>query len=223
MPLFRRDATKAGDQHAKRGIEAANAGNYSAAVAELEQAIQDGAAHYDAGELYAILGKAYEELNQLDKAVAACRKALDLKPDYAPAWNNLGIAYLYQGKLQEAERCHYRALDLQPDYAVAYVSLGAVYTTANEPHKAVDVLLKAIALNPRIAVAHSNLALAYALAEDNQRANAALEQAITLGYPSWRKVADRIEALKIWREVRRCIETMNFDEALSDDDEERAA
>ena len=61
---------------------------------------------------------------KLDEAVACCRRALELKPDYAEAHNNLGNALKEQGKLDEAVACYRRALELKPDYAEAHNNLG---------------------------------------------------------------------------------------------------
>jgi protein O-GlcNAc transferase len=54
---------------------------------------------------------------KLDEAVACYRRALELKPDYAEAHNNLGNALKDQGKLDEAVACYRRALELKPDFA----------------------------------------------------------------------------------------------------------
>ena len=39
------------------------------------------------------LGNALKELGQIDEAVANCRKALAIKPEFAEANYNLGVAY----------------------------------------------------------------------------------------------------------------------------------
>lgn len=38
----------------------------------------------------------------MDAEIAEYRKALDIKPDYAPAHNNLAVALYYKGKYTEA-------------------------------------------------------------------------------------------------------------------------
>ena len=57
-----------------------------------------------------------KDQGKLDEAVACYRRALELKPDFAEAHNNLGIALSDQGKLDEAVACYRRALELKPDY-----------------------------------------------------------------------------------------------------------
>jgi serine protease Do len=49
------------------------------------------------------LGKAHQQLQQYDQAVAAYRKAIALERDYPEAWYNLGLVYLDLGKDREAE------------------------------------------------------------------------------------------------------------------------
>ena len=60
---------------------------------------------------------------KLDEAVACCRRALELKPDFAEAHSNLGNALQDQGKLDEAVACYRRALELKPDFAEAHSNL----------------------------------------------------------------------------------------------------
>ena len=68
-------------------------------------------------------GQRLEGPGKLDEAVACYRRALELKPDYAEAHNNLGNALNDQGKLDEAVACYRRALELKPDYAEAHNNL----------------------------------------------------------------------------------------------------
>lgn len=43
------------------------------------------------------------------------KRATDIDPSYAAAWNNLGIAYEQRGQFDEALDAYERALDLEPD------------------------------------------------------------------------------------------------------------
>ncbi len=45
---------------------------------------------------------------KLDEAVACYRRAVELKPDFAEAHNNLGNAFKDQGELDEAAACYRR-------------------------------------------------------------------------------------------------------------------
>jgi len=49
------------------------------------------------------------------EAIYRWRRALELDPTYAPAWNNLGIAFEHEGRFDEAREAYEAALDLDPD------------------------------------------------------------------------------------------------------------
>jgi tetratricopeptide (TPR) repeat protein len=50
-------------------------------------------------------------------AIAAYERALQLRPDYPEAHNNLGNVLRTQGRVAQAILCYERALQLRPDYA----------------------------------------------------------------------------------------------------------
>ena len=47
------------------------------------------------------MGGALQEHGKLDEAVEAFNKALTIKPDYAEAYNNMGVTLKEQGKLEK--------------------------------------------------------------------------------------------------------------------------
>ena len=92
--------------------------------------------------------------------VACYRRALELKPDYAEAHNNLGVALKDQGKLDEAVACYRRALELKPDYAEAHYNLGNALKDQGKLDEAVACYRRALELKPDYAEAHNNLGVA---------------------------------------------------------------
>ncbi len=60
-------------------------------------------------------------------AVAAYRRATELRPAYAEAWNGLGFALRSQGRPQDALAAYYEALRLRPEFPEALEYLGAAY------------------------------------------------------------------------------------------------
>ena len=94
---------------------------------------------------------------KLDEAVACYRRALELKPDYAEAHNNLGTAFKDQGKLDEAVACYRRALELKPDFAEAHNNLGIALKDQGKLDEAVACYRRALELKPDYAEAHNNL------------------------------------------------------------------
>ena len=98
-----------------------------------------------------------KDQGKLDEAVACYRRALELKPDYAEAHNNLGNALKDQGKLDEAVACYRRALELKPDYAEAHNNLGNALKDQGKLDEAVACYRRALELKPDFAEAHDNL------------------------------------------------------------------
>jgi Flp pilus assembly protein TadD len=61
---------------------------------------------------------------QLDEAIAACRRAIELKPDHAGAHYSLGIHLDHANRPGEAEAAYRKAILLRPDYAESHCDLG---------------------------------------------------------------------------------------------------
>ena len=99
-------------------------------------------------------------MRRIPEAVACYRRALELKPDYAEAHNNLGNALKDQGKLDEAVACYRRALELKPDYAEAHNNLGNALKDQGKLDEAVACYRRALELKPDYAEAHNNLGIA---------------------------------------------------------------
>ena len=52
------------------------------------------------------------------------KKALEIKPDYAEAHDNLGMALAGRGQVDEAIAHYQKALEIKPDYVEAHNNLG---------------------------------------------------------------------------------------------------
>ena len=62
-----------------------------------------------------------------DEAIKAYKRALQLGPDSAEAYNKLGDAYYFAGRFAEAIEAYKQAARLRPDQAEAYYNLGLAY------------------------------------------------------------------------------------------------
>ncbi len=71
-------------------------------------------------------GRAADAAPVLERAIAAGRAAIRLKPDDAGAHVSLGLALEDQGKIDEAIAEYRAAIRLKPDYAEAHANLGDV-------------------------------------------------------------------------------------------------
>jgi len=119
----------------------------------------------------------------LDEAVACCRRALDLKPDFAEAYINLGNALKDQRKLDEAVACCRHALDLKPDSAEAHGSLGSILEEAGDLRDAEQSFRAALRCDSRFTFAHYKLAelLRGTLPEKDLAAQHRLLEEVNLG------------------------------------------
>ena len=61
------------------------------------------------------------------KAIEGYEKAIELKPDYASAYHNLGIVYRKQGNFDKSIESYEKAIELDPDDASVYYNLGIAY------------------------------------------------------------------------------------------------
>jgi tetratricopeptide (TPR) repeat protein len=122
------------------------------AAANIErQAQNDAESHLQRGE-------DLSAARQYDRAIAAYTAAIELKPDYAEAYNDRGFAHYLKGDGHEAIADFTRAIALRPNYPKAYNSRGVMYMIGGHKAKAVEDFDRAIALKPDFRYAYINRA-----------------------------------------------------------------
>jgi tetratricopeptide (TPR) repeat protein len=117
-------------------------------------------------------GHDLEEDEQFEEAVAAYRRALALRPQFAAAHFNLGNALRSLERLEAAEEHLLMAVTQDPSLAVAWYNLADVQEERGRLGDAIASLRSALAIDPAFADAHYNLALCYERAGDSERARA---------------------------------------------------
>ncbi|NJK51519.1 tetratricopeptide repeat protein [Candidatus Gracilibacteria bacterium] len=122
---------------------------------------------------------AYESGNYVE-AEAIWRRVIQLKPNLAEAYNNLGLALGQQGELEGAIAAYQKAIQLDPNLVVAYYNLGLVLGEQGELEEAIAAYQKAIELNPTWASAYNNLGLVLREQDQLDDAIAAFQKAIEL-------------------------------------------
>ena len=93
----------------------------------------------DAEESYRAGTRAFEA-RDVPAAVAAFRKSLELRPDFAPAWKALGVVLASQADFEGAENAFRNACERQPGLADACLYQGRTLYLLNRFQPAVDVL-----------------------------------------------------------------------------------
>jgi tetratricopeptide (TPR) repeat protein len=129
--------------------------------AEKREAREAAPAPPETAEAWYARGCDLEADDDLDRAMAAYGRALEIEPGLADAHLNLGRLRHELGDLTAAER-HYRAaLDAQPDEPTTAFNLGVVLQDLGRLESAAAAYEKALELDDRFADAHYNLAGIY--------------------------------------------------------------
>lgn len=126
------------------------------------------------------LGSAMHEAGRLDEAAARFRRALEIQPDYVPAFNNLGVTLRAQGRVDDAIRAYGEGLALRDDYPDLHYNLANALLVQNRAAEAADHLRRASAGTPDSAAVHNNLGTALADQGQLSEAAAEFERAIAL-------------------------------------------
>ncbi|KAH6770532.1 tetratricopeptide repeat protein [Perilla frutescens var. hirtella] len=64
--------------------------------------------------IFSNLGNFYRQMRKYESSKAMFSKALELRPGYAPAYNNLGLVFIAEGHLEKAKFCFNKAIESDP-------------------------------------------------------------------------------------------------------------
>lgn len=143
---------------------------YLAAIEAYQRAPRDSAVVWNK------LGMAYQHMYALDIAKLQYEKALQLKPKYPEAINNLGTVYYGQQNYRKAEKYYRKAIKLKSNCATFYSNLGTAYFSDHNYKRGIQAYRKAFSLDPEVFLsnplervaemgpAEAQVALNYALA-----------------------------------------------------------
>ena len=120
---------------------------------ELDEAIelyQESLALFPTAEAHTFLGWAYSFQGRLDEAIAECRKAIALDPDFGNPYNDIGVYLIERGDLSGAipwlEQAK-RAPRYEPRH-FPYLNLGRIYLRQGQWPEALRELEAAARLAP---------------------------------------------------------------------------
>ena len=102
-------------------------------------------------------GIIYASLENFKKSVDCFLKAINIKPEYVKAHNNLGSVLTYLGKFEEASQCYFKIIKLKPNFAEAHFNLGKSLHKMGKLEESIHSYTKAIELKPNYTEAHKNL------------------------------------------------------------------
>jgi tetratricopeptide (TPR) repeat protein len=133
-------------------------GRVRAAIPELQTAAKDEQRSPDAA---ALLGDAYQALNQPEQAIAAYKQAYALAPADAGYQLVLGVCLEKLHRWTEATKAYEKALQLEPSYALAHIRLGILLVNCGRREEGLAHCKRAVILAPRSVLAHNALGTVY--------------------------------------------------------------
>ena len=95
-------------------------------------------------------------LGQIDRAIKAYSRALELNPRDAEAYNNRGIAYHRKREVDQAIEDYSKVMELNPGLAIAYNNRGVAHNSKGKVDGAIEDYNIAIGLNPDFVDAYYN-------------------------------------------------------------------
>jgi TPR repeat protein len=156
---------------------------------------------------YSNLGLAMMDEGLLDDAILSCAKAIDLKPDFPDALNNMGAAYYARGDTRMALDMLLQARDLVErmgsmpyEHAEISYNLGLAYWTSGDTVRALQMGTEALGFRPEHPRALHLVGVVAAASGRDSLAGAALRRAAMAGD---RDAEDLLRRLRGWGGERK--------------------
>ncbi len=107
------------------------------------------------------LGVSFTRVGELDRAIAAHLKAIEVDAGYARAHTHLGIAYSLKGDRERAIGLHQRAIEIDPELPQAHYNLGVDYFGLGQLAEARAAFAQAIVIDEHYSRAYLALSEVY--------------------------------------------------------------
>jgi Tfp pilus assembly protein PilF len=150
-----RETRAEAQRHFQQGYEAQMQGRLEEAVAHYQRSI----ALYPTAEAHTFLGWAYSHQGRPDDAIAQCKIAISVDPDFGNPYNDIGAYLIELGREEEAvtwlERAK-RASRYEPRH-YPYFNLARIHIKRHEILAAIRELEGALAIEPRYVTARKEL------------------------------------------------------------------
>lgn len=177
-----------------RGLSYKNLGMIDPAISDFKNAIRLDAnylnAHMSLGNIYG------DNLKEYDLARTEYRKVIEIEPNNAFAYNNIGATYKNQKDYATAIQYFEKALNIDPNYYLACYNMGYSYEMLHKYDLAVKEYLRCISLQPENFKAYNSLGWVYTQLDQFDLAIQTLSKAIELNPASSNTYLNRGNAYK---------------------------
>jgi len=139
----------------QEGYEKQSQGEIEEAITLYKKSIEI----FPTAEAYTFLGWAYSFQGHYDEAIAECRQAIELDPDYGNPYNDIGAYLIEKGKLDEAIPWLEKATQAKryEAYCYPHYNLGRVWERKGDWEKAVLCYQNALRENSQYTLAERAL------------------------------------------------------------------
>jgi Flp pilus assembly protein TadD len=118
--------------------------------------------HNSASESLFFQGISLMEAGDFSGAEAYFEKAVQISPDFAEGYANLGLLLEKRGETESAEACYRRSIALNPQHSETHLNLGTLLANQKRFTEALAAYQRAIELKSHSPQAWSNLGVLYA-------------------------------------------------------------
>ncbi len=174
------------------------------AIDYFEQALKY--ASKDAYKVDVNLANALSDNQQIDEAIQHFAHAIQLKNDYAPAYNGLATMYYNNKKYAEAAQRAREAIQRKPDYAMAYYNLGISLIQLGKTSEARDALKHSLQYEKNPAYKADTRRILAGLTSSSESASGGGSGAYSGDFVSPSEIEQLLKA-KEWAEAERAINT----------------
>jgi len=159
------------------------------------------------------LGNSYDQTGNIDSAMQALQRSIQINPSLSEARLNLGNIYLKKGWIDDAIGQYRTAMRINPNDAKIHTNLGNAYAQKNWLNEASAQYTAAIKLDPKYTDAYRNLAIVYCKQQRFSSALSKLKHALSLEpknvqlysqlAETYRQMEDYEEAIRQYRNALR--------------------
>src|ERR1700746_1999238 len=130
-------------------------GDYDRAV----ELYRDSLALYPTAEAHTFLGWTYHFQGKIEEAIAECKRAIEIDPDFGNPYNDIGSYLIELDRYDEAIPWLEQALteNLYEPRHFPYFNLGRVYLAKGMINRARELFQKSLAIEPRYTLARQAL------------------------------------------------------------------
>ena len=157
-----------------------NLSTQSLALIPLPERVNQPSRQSSIARIYVEQAKLYFQEQNWQKAIVACKNALESDSKTVEAYKILGNILNLKGSKAEALGVYARALTIDPNCAAIYANLGSFYAEQQNWQQALEHYQQAVILDPNLAGAYRSLARVWEELGDSVRALECLCQAVNL-------------------------------------------